>query len=214
MTASVPLEHIHQFLHCVTPKAWLDEAVKQIDVLLIDHAHCEKKAASTAISILYRYPEKMNLCLKLAQLAREELLHFEQVLGFIEKRGLIYSHLTPSRYAGSFTPLMRRSEPWYLIDRLLVGAIIEARSCERFAALAEVIPDTELSQYYRFLLKSESRHFEDYLDLAYTFAQDIPNFEALIKNQLNLLLSHEQEQIESMDTCFRFHSGIVSISSS
>ena len=136
----------------------------------------------------------------LSQLAREELLHFEQVVGLMRERGIRYDHLSPSRYAGALRAEVSTSEPRRLVDTLIVGALIEARSCERFAALAPRV-DPELGRYYRYLLKSESRHFEDYLDLARRYA-DEP-----IDDRIAFFKEKERGLIESPDSEFRFHSG-------
>jgi tRNA 2-(methylsulfanyl)-N6-isopentenyladenosine37 hydroxylase len=192
---------IRDFLPCATPQAWIDWALQHPDILLIDHAHCEKKAASTALNLMFRYVDRPELLDALSQLAREELLHFEQVIQMMRQRGVQYDHLSPSRYASSLRKLMRTEEPGRLVDVLIIGALIEARSCERFAALAPFV-DEELGRYYRFLLKSESRHFEDYLNLAALYAGEdigarVAEFTAL-----------ERELVQSPDTEFRFHSGV------
>jgi len=201
------LSAVTRFLYCATPEAWLSYALDNIPLLLIDHAKCEKKAASTALSLMFRYPERTNLQIKMAQLAREEVLHFEQVFERLQARGIDYDILSPSRYASELRKLMRPAEPYRLVDACLIGAIIEARSCERFAALAPRLEslDAELAKYYQFLLKSESRHFEDYLALAREYSP------TPIEPKLDELLSRERELIESEDPLFRFHSGIPSV---
>ncbi|MDF1780499.1 MAG: tRNA-(ms[2]io[6]A)-hydroxylase [Alcanivoracaceae bacterium] len=192
---------IQQFLPCPTPKAWIEWALEHPEILLIDHAHCEKKAASTAINLMFRYVDRPELLDALSRLAREELLHFEQVLDIMRKRGVVYDHMTPSRYANGMRQHMRTKEPQRLIDILIIGGYIEARSCERFAALAPYV-DKELGRYYKFLLKSESRHFEDYLTLAQLYAgEDISQRVAFFREK-------EKELIESVDTEFRFHAGV------
>lgn len=173
----------------------------QTAVLLIDHAHCEKKAAGTALSLLYRYVDRPRLLDKLSRLAREELRHFEQVLELMRAEGVEYAHLSASRYAGGLRALVRSGEPDRLVDTLLVGAIVEARSAERFAGLAERFPDP-LGRFYGRLLESEARHFKDYLDLARRYA------ETPFDGQLETLLDRERELIESPDPEFRFHSGV------
>lgn len=202
----VDIGNIQQFLLCATPEAWLVEAEKNLDVILIDHAHCEKKAASTAMSLLFRYVDRKELLVKLSQLAREELLHFEQVLEFMEQLDVKYDHMTAGRYAKELRQDIRADEPYRLIDTLIVGAIIEARSCERFAALAPRLMESErtaaLGRYYVFLLKSESRHYEDYLALAAMYASED------IEGRIALFLGREKELIESIDPQFRFHSGV------
>src|SRR5690606_34317742 len=134
-------------------------------LLLLDHANCEKKAASTAINLIYRYVENFDLLNKMSRLAREELRHFEQVIGFMQKRGIPYEQIPAARYAAELRKPVRTHEPAKLVDTLIVGAIIEARSCERFAKLAPHL-DEELANFYNSLLKSEARHFKDYLNLA------------------------------------------------
>lgn len=171
MNVASEADSVTQFLQVKTPDAWLQLAPLHLDTLLIDHAHCEKKAASTALNLMYRYVDRPELLHKMAQLAREELLHFEQVLALMERRDIAYQHLSPSRYAQEMRRHVRTHEPARLIDTLIVGAFIEARSCERFAALADShLLDEELSKYYRYLLKSESRHFLDYLALAKSYS--------------------------------------------
>ena len=198
------ISHIYQFLKCASPAAWLDYAENNIETLLVDHAKCEKKAASTALSLMFKYSERSELQVKMAQLAREEVLHFEQVFDIIQKRGIDYSILTPSRYAAKLRKMARDNEPEKLVDFCIIGAIIEARSCERFASLAPRLDqvEPELAKYYRYLLKSESRHFEDYLHLARLYSR------APIDEQLEKFLELEAELILSPDEVFRFHSGI------
>ena len=194
------LAPILDFLQAPTPNSWLQSALQHPEILLIDHAHCEKKAASTALNLMFRYVDRPELLTKMAQLAREELLHFEQVLEFMNRRGVTYDHLTPSRYAGALRQHVRTFEPARLVDTLIIGALIEARSCERFAALAPLV-DEELGKYYTFLLKSESRHFEDYLWLANEYANDD------ISDRIALFVHEENKLITEPDTEFRFHSG-------
>jgi tRNA-(ms[2]io[6]A)-hydroxylase len=200
----IDLAPIREFLRCATPVGWVEAAARpeNLHTLLIDHANCEKKAASTALQLMYRYTEYPSLLHKLSRLAREELRHFEQVLAIIEKRRLPYPPLSAARYASSLRELVTRDEPYRLVDTLLVGAIIEARSCERFAALLPVL-DEELARFYRSLLRSESRHFMDYLTLARELRP-----EADISTRLSLLLEHERSLIEGEDPEFRFHSGV------
>jgi tRNA-(ms[2]io[6]A)-hydroxylase len=190
------------FLHCATPRAWIDWALANPDILLVDHANCEKKAASTALNLMYRYVDHYRLLNRLSRLAREELRHFEQVIALMKTRQVAYPQLTAARYAGELRKLVRSHEPARLVDTLLVGAIIEARSCERFAALVPVL-DEELAGFYASLLKSESRHFSDYLRLA----EELGSAEE-VAGRLPILLARERELIESPDTEFRFHSGV------
>jgi tRNA-(ms[2]io[6]A)-hydroxylase len=195
------LSHIHEFLPCPTPTAWVEAALRNQQTLLIDHAHCEKKAASTALGLMYRYMDDPDLLHRMSRLAREELRHFEQVLAILEKRGIEYGYLSPARYAGALHAHARKEEPGRLVDTLIIGAIIEARSCERFAEVAPHL-DEELAEFYNSLLKSEARHYEDYLRLAEKAAGEA------IDERVLALLAVEREQIESPDEVFRFHSGI------
>lgn len=202
MKEAVALAPVLSFLLCPTPPAWVTWAVQNPDILLVDHANCEKKAASTALNLMYRYVGHHKLLHKLSRLAREELRHFEQVIALMKARGVDYPQLSASRYAGQLRQQARTHEPGRLVDTLLIGAIIEARSCERFAALAPVL-DTELGDFYRSLLKSEARHFNDYLKLA----TEIGSREDIAK-RLPVLLECERALIEEPDEVFRFHSGV------
>ena len=189
-----------EFLYCRTPATWLEEAAARLDILLIDHANCEKKAAGTALSLLYRYVDKPVLLRTLSRLAREELRHFEQVQGYLEARAIDYVHIGPSRYAGTLRRLIRPSEPERLVDTLLVGAVVEARSCERFLGLIDVLPE-DLAAFYRKLLDSEARHFRQYLELARRYAR------APFEEALDALLTRDVELVTEPDPVFRFHSG-------
>lgn len=197
------LSDIQAFLPCSTPDLWLENALANQDILLVDHAHCEKKAASTAMSLMYRYVDRPRLLDKMSRLAREELRHFEQVLAIMRKRGVTYDHLSPARYAAGLRQAVRTTDPQRLVDILIVGAFIEARSCERFAALAPHL-DPALSGFYQGLLKSEARHFRDYLELAQQASAEP------IGPRLEVFAALEQQLIEAPDTEFRFHSGPVS----
>lgn len=190
------------FLKVPTPKAWIETALANQDLLLIDHAHCEKKAASTALHLMYRYKQYPDLLQKMSRLAREELRHFEKVHQLLSKRGIEYIHLSPSRYAGRLREAARGDEPQRLVDVLIIGALIEARSCERFNALAPYL-DEELQRFYLSLLKSEARHFKDYLSLA----ESIANGD--ITDRVETFVNLEAELILSADEIFRFHSGIL-----
>lgn len=203
MTAkTVDLSFIYDFLPCRTPETWIEAAVSALPTLMIDHANCEKKAAATALSLMHRYTDNTALLNKMSRLAREELRHFEQVLKLMTRRGIAYEPVSASRYAQSLRDGMRKKEPDKLIDTLIVGALIEARSCERFAALAPHV-DTELSDFYASLLKSESRHFADYINLAKTVGSS-----ATVEERLKHFCARERTLIESVDTEVRFHSGV------
>lgn len=195
------LTPILDFLACETPDAWVQAALAEQDVLLIDHANCEKKAAATAMHLMHRYTDRTELLVKMSQLAREELLHFQQVVELLAQRQIHYRRLSPSRYAAALHEKIAPAGPDKLIDTLIVGACIEARSCERFAKLAPHV-DRELGRFYRSLLKSESRHFQDYLALAELYS------ETSIAGQVAMFVRLEAELIMSADVEFRFHSGV------
>jgi len=202
VTRAAP-ENIAAFFDTPTPEAWIDEARSRLPELLLDHANCELKAASTALGLIYRYPERAALASRMSRLAREELRHFEQVRKIMDERSIPFEHISASRYAGSLRDVVRKNEPDRLLDLLLVGALIEARSCERFAALVPQLPD-DLSKFYSGLLESEARHFEHYLDFAKSeCGLDDDTFNRRLKE----LKSLEAELISTPDEQFRFHSG-------
>jgi tRNA-(ms[2]io[6]A)-hydroxylase len=197
------LADIQTFLPCATPDRWIENALENQSLMLIDHANCEKKAASTALSLINRYTDNFELLNKMSRLAREEMRHFEQVIALMKRRKISYEHVSASRYAAGLRDLARKEDPSKLVDILIIGAFIEARSCERFALLAPHL-DAELEKFYLSLLKSEARHYQDYLKLAKTVAGD-----QSIDDRIDLIAQRERELIESADTQFRFHSGPV-----
>ncbi|MCC5886213.1 MAG: tRNA-(ms[2]io[6]A)-hydroxylase [Gammaproteobacteria bacterium] len=193
---------VRDFLPCPTPEAWVAAAAREIDVLLLDHANCERKAAATAMSLLFRYERVTGLPERMSRLAREELRHYEQVLAILAARRVALRPVSASRYAGGLRDLVRSSEPGRLLDLLLCGALVEARSCERFAALLPVL-GPKLSRFYQRLLASEARHFEDYLELADSVA-----CAAEVAQRLVVFKEREAELITTPDPQFRFHSGV------
>lgn len=196
------LPEIHDFLACRTPAAWIQAALAEQDVLLLDHKNCEFKAASSALSLIARYNQHLDLVNCMSRLAREELVHHEQVLKLLHRRGIALRNVTASRYASGLRARVRSPEPQRLVDTLVVGAFIEARSCERFAALAPHL-DAELAGFYRGLLRSEARHFQHYLRLAYRYGEA-----ADVQGCIQRLREHERELVESPDAALRFHSGV------
>ncbi len=201
-TASA-LDEINAFLPCPTPDRWVENALENQSLMLIDHANCEKKAASTALSLINRYTDNFDLLNKMSRLAREEMRHFEQVIALMKRRKITYVHVSASRYAAGLRDMARNKDPHKLVDILIIGAFIEARSCERFAKLAPYL-DEELEAFYRSLLKSEARHYQDYLRLAKTLAGDVS-----IDDRIAEIAQREGELVEQPDTEFRFHSGPV-----
>ncbi len=201
LSSKIDLSAVYAFLKGRTTQAWVEKAISHLPIIIQDHANCEKKAAGTAMNLMFRYEFSHDLQCKLAQLVREEMLHYEQVLGIMEERGQQWQHLGAGRYAKGMLKHKRTYEPAAMVDVLIIGAFIEARSCERFAALSEVIDDERLAKYYRYLLKSESRHFEDYIRLAQSLSTEA------IDERVEFFREIEAELIMSPDTELRFHSG-------
>lgn len=199
-------ENISAFLDTATPDAWLDVATERLPEMLLDHANCELKAASTALGFLYRYPDRCALAQRMSRLAREELRHFEQVRSIMDDMNIPFERLTASRYAGGLRDVARRDEPHKLLDLLLIGALIEARSCERFAKIAPRLPE-KLGKFYGGLLASEARHFEHYIAFA---KSECDVADAKIEQRLEELKKIEAALITDPDPDFRFHSGTPS----
>lgn len=199
---AVDISDVLAFVGCRTPKLWLTAALADLPTIIQDHANCEKKAAGTAMNLIFRYMSHTELQLKLAQLIREEMLHYEQVMGLMAERGQVWQHIPAGRYAAGMLKHKRTFEPAAMVDVLIIGAFIEARSCERFAALADVVDDERLAKYYRYLLKSESRHFEDYLALARSISDED------ITERVNFFRDVENDLITTPDNELRFHSGV------
>ena len=195
---------IAAFCETRTPRAWVEHACARLPELLLDHANCELKAASTAIGFLYRYPERARLAARMSRLAREELRHFEQVKTLMQERDVPYSRLSASRYAATLRQAVRPGEPYRLLDTLITGAIIEARSCERFAVLIPHLPE-ELAGFYASLLASEARHFEEYLGFA---KSETGVDDATVAERVAELKRIESALINDPDPQFRFHSGV------
>tara|TARA_B110000003_G_scaffold195700_1_gene194409 strand:- start:5230 stop:5835 length:606 start_codon:yes stop_codon:yes gene_type:complete len=197
------IQHIEAFLPCPTPDLWLQNALNNQTIMLVDHANCEKKAASTALNLIYRYTDNFELLNKMSRLVREEMRHFEQVIKIMKQRDIPYQHISASRYAAGLREVVRKDDPGRLVDVLIVGAFIEARSCERFAKIAPHL-DSELKAFYQSLLKSEARHYQDYLALA-TKASNNESIDQRIAE----ISACEQRLIQEPDTEFRFHSGPI-----
>ncbi len=197
----VSIDPILAYLRCRTPEAWIERALQEQDIILLDHAANEMKAAQSAMTLMSKNPTKIDLLNKMSRLAREELVHFESVLKILKKRGIEYRAIKASRYAAHMARHIRKGQRENFVDTLIVGSIIEARSCERFAALAPHL-DEELKKFYLSLLKSEARHFQDYLKLARQYADEE------IQPRVDFFLGLEQETITSPDPLFRFHSGV------
>lgn len=202
VASGVP-EAIAAFLDEATPLEWLDEACSRVPEMLLDHANCELKAASTALGFLYRYPERTALAQRMSRLAREELRHFEQVRSIMDDMQIPFQRLSASRYAGTLRDAVRPAEPHKLLDMLLIGALIEARSCERFAMLVPRLPE-KLGRFYGGLLASEARHFEHYIAFA---RSECGVADAEVDARLAELKDIEAALVCDPDPDFRFHSG-------
>lgn len=183
-----------------TPDAWVQAAADRWRELLNDHAQCEKKAASTALALMFTYPEDRRLAAALSRLAREELRHFEQVQKLMIALEVPFERQRPGRYAAGLRVKVRTADPGRKLDLLLTGALIEARSCERFGLLVPRLP-AEVSVFYAQLARSEARHFEQYLELAQQVAA--PHW----RERLRELAEHEAGLATTPDTQLRFHSG-------
>ncbi len=157
--ASLPTAARVKWLAGPSSASWLEQALAHPELLLIDHAHCERKAAGAALQLMFRYPSDGELAAVLSPLAREELEHFERVQALLERRGLGLRALAAPPYGAALAALVRRQEPERMLDSFLVAGLIEARSHERMALLAAHSPDPELRELYADLLASEARHF-------------------------------------------------------
>ncbi len=196
------IPEIDAFLGCRTPDAWVQAALADQETLLIDHKNCEFKAASTALSLMAKYNTHLDLINMMSRLAREELVHHEQVLRLMKRRKIGLRPLSAGRYASGLRRVVRTHEPVKLVDTLVVGAFIEARSCERFAALVPHL-DEELGKFYHGLLNSEARHYQGYLKLAHQYGEAADVERVVLK-----VREVEAELITTPDEEFRFHSGI------
>jgi len=185
-----------------TPPEWIDAACTHWRTLLIDHANCEKKAASSALALIFAYPEDAELVTALSRLGREELRHFEQVTQLMRRLEVPFERQRPGRYASGLRAALRSHEPQRKLDLLLSSALIEARSCERFGLLAPRLA-APLGTFYETLHRSEARHFELYLRLARRAGNDA----ALCDQRLRQLAAVEVELITAPDDVLRFHSG-------
>lgn len=188
-------------LQSETDARWFAQVDARLDEILIDHAHCEKKAAGTAMNLIFHYVDNRELCQEMTEIVNEELEHFHMVLDLLEKRGIPFRRLKPSQYGRKLNDLVSKQEPQRAVDRLLVAGLIEARSCERFHALAEHVADEELAQFYASLFESEARHHTTYTRLAKHFAP-----EEQVMARLDELATLEAAIISEGETLPRMHS--------
>jgi tRNA-(ms[2]io[6]A)-hydroxylase len=188
-------------LHAPTPDRWFDQVAVHLDELFIDHAHCEKKAAGVAMSLLFTYADDVELCRAMADIVQEELDHFRLVLDLLDRRGTRFRRQQPARYAERLSALIAKDEPRRAVDRLLVAALIEARSCERFGLLRDRLGDPELAAFFGGLFESEARHHSTYVRLARSFASDDS-----VQERLHELAAAEARIMAEGDGMPRMHS--------
>ena len=188
-------------LQSVTSNQWLAQVDKYLDEILVDHAHCEHKAAAVAMSLLGAYIVNRELCEEMTKIVEEELEHFHMVLDLLQKRGIEFRLQPPGHYGRELNKLVRPNEPDRAVDRLLIGGLIEARSCERFSLLAKHVKDKELADFYEGLFESEARHHSTYVRLAKQFADP-----EVVKERLTELAASEAEIIGKGNPLPRMHS--------
>ena len=200
---AAPKIFAHPLLRIATPDAWVERACAVPDLLIVDHANCEKKAASTAVALMFAYAEDLELTDKMSRLAREELRHYEQVAKLLRSLRIAPQRLAPGRYAQRLRRLVGQGEPQRQLDLMICGAFIEARSCERFAVLAAAIA-APYSDLFHALHDAEARHYRVYLGLAQRTATRMGTD---VHSRMEAFAALEAELIGSPDAQFRFHSG-------
>lgn len=188
-------------LQSESSQRWLKLVDTDLAEILIDHAHCEKKAAGVALNLIFAYVDNEELCRELSEIVNEEMEHFVMVLDLLKKRDIKFRRLKPGSYGRQLNDLVRKSEPQKAIDRLLVASLIEARSCERFHLLAEYVEDKELADFYASLFESEARHHTTYVRMAKHFGDD-----QTIRTRLEELSALETEIVDRGDPLPRMHS--------
>lgn len=188
-------------LQSASDARWLAQVDAHLDEILIDHAHCEKKAAGVAMNLLFSYVDHVPLARAMTEIVNEELAHFHLVLDLLERRGIRFRKLSPSSYGQRLHAVVRKEEPARAVDRLLVAGLIEARSCERFAVLRDHVDDAELREFYGSLFESEARHHATYVRLACEVAP-----EETVRERLHWLAAEEAAIIAQGDLVARMHS--------
>jgi tRNA-(ms[2]io[6]A)-hydroxylase len=184
-----------------SPQRWLVQVRENLPEILIDHAHCEKKAAACAMNLIQAYVDNYELCREMTEIVNEELEHFQRVLELLRRRGIRFRRMTASSYGRRLNELVRKDEPNRAIDRLLVAGLIEARSCERFDLLRKHVNDEELADFYHELFESEARHYTSYVRMAKMYGS-----ESAVMKRLHDLADQESEIIASGDPMPRMHS--------
>lgn len=180
-------------LRYATSPEWVQTVLADFNEFLLDHAAAEKKASGMAISMLSHYPDKLELVSTMADLAVEELSHYREVVKWIHARGLITAADTKDPYVIEFRKSIRQGQDIYLMDRLLTASIIEARGAERFGLVAEALEEPGIKQFYTAIARSEERHYETFLNLAYLY---LPQVE--VDERWQELLDIEADIVRSM----------------
>ena len=188
-------------LQSASDARWLAQVDAHLEDVLVDHAHCEKKAAGVAMNLLFSYVDHVPLARAMTEIVNEELAHFQLVLDLLERRGIRFCKLSPSSYGQRLHACVRREEPAKAVDRLLVAGLIEARSCERFALLSDHVADPELRDFYGSLFESEARHHAAYIRLACDLAP-----EDIVRERLHWMATEEAAIIAQGDPVARMHS--------
>jgi tRNA 2-(methylsulfanyl)-N6-isopentenyladenosine37 hydroxylase len=200
-SSPVPSPAPIKFLREPTSRAWVEQALAHLDTVLLDHSHCERKAAGVALNLMFRYPSHTRLVRSLTAIAQEELAHFDQVNQILEDRQIPLAPLAAPPYGAGLNKQIRRDEPHRLLDTLLVSALIEARSHERLGLLAAHLPDAALARFYRGLMASEARHYGSYWTLAVTYGD-----RAAVNQRLIELAAVESELLATLHPEPRIHS--------
>jgi tRNA-(ms[2]io[6]A)-hydroxylase len=188
-------------LHSKTSPRWLASVEANLDEVLLDHAHCEKKAAGVAMNLIFAYVDRVELVKELSAIVVEELEHFQMVIDLLAARGVPFRRLKPSAYGQKLGDLVRKQEPGKAVDRLLVAGLIEARSCERFAILKDQLSDRTLADFYAGLFESEARHHSTYVRLAKLFDDDVE-----VNARLEELADAEAAIVAEGESAARMHS--------
>ncbi len=184
-----------------TSSAWVEQAIAHVDIILLDHSHCERKAASAALNFMFRYPSNAKMVRELTKIAREELEHFELVNQWLERRNIPLANLQPPPYGAGLKAQVRPKEPERFLDSLLVTGLIEARSHERLGLLATHCPEPELAKFYHSLMASEARHYGTYWVLADTYFD-----REIVRQRLDELAVVESELLANLHPQPRIHS--------
>ncbi|MBD2498539.1 tRNA-(ms[2]io[6]A)-hydroxylase [Nostoc sp. FACHB-280] len=184
-----------------TSDAWVEQAIANLDIILLDHSHCERKAAGVALNFMFRYPSNTKMVRELTAIAREELEHFELVNQWLERRKIPLAPLSPPPYGAGLKAAVRPNEPERFLDSLLVTGLIEARSHERLGLLAAHCPEPQLAKFYKSLMASEARHFGTYWVLADTYFD-----RQIVQQRLNELAIVESDLLVNLHPEPRIHS--------